>query len=80
MDLITFNQKVGELIGSVKDQLRAECVRLFLSGAIDVESYQDNFVLPKIMISVSLRNIADDFSPSRFSAKYSSDMENLKHF
>ena len=53
-----------------------ECERLFDSGGIDTKSYDDNYKLPKITLSVALENKVD----SLIFPGLNPERENLKHF
>jgi hypothetical protein len=59
-----FDAKIDDLIdasfiGYVKD----ECTRLFKSGAVDTEKYEDNYRLPKTILTVALENTAHQYRP-----------------
>ena len=47
-------------------------------GSLDVESYDDKFVLPKIIMHVVCHAMADDWAP--FTKEQDEEVENLKCF
>lgn len=54
-------------IGELLEQHRAACLesaeKLLRSGAIDWQTYEDNFRLPKILLTACLQDHARDFAP-----------------
>lgn len=44
-------------------KLREECARLLESGGVDLEAYENDFRLPKIVLSTALKNEAWQFKP-----------------
>jgi hypothetical protein len=73
-----FTTKVGEMIGNLPKDIRLECDRLMRSGAIDLESYGDNYMAPKIVLFVALENITRGFRP--LSDEAMEEARNLRHF
>jgi hypothetical protein len=57
----------------------AEAHRLFKSGAIDPEDYENNAVLPKLILYVALRNIAAQYKPTHTKA-HDKTIKNLERF
>ena len=56
-----------------------ESKRLLDSGAIDKDKFvDDEFALPKIVLTVVLESLADQYRPRH--DEYKEDVENLKHF
>ena len=56
--------KINELVDLFAASLKAECERLYRSGAVDVDSYDaDNYILPKVLVTVAIRRRKDDFAP-----------------
>ena len=69
-----FTKKTRGLIKNL--DIIKECERLFDSGGIDTKSYEDNYKLPKIILSVALENnVASLIFPG-----WKPERENLKHF
>ena len=62
----------------IGNYIEKECLRLFECGAINTADYEDNFVLPKIILSVALLNCADQYKPLH--EKYLKEQKNLKNF
>lgn len=58
-----FNEKVSELLISVNDVVKYECYKLFKSGVIDVEKYDNDFVLPRIILNVALKKATTAHRP-----------------
>lgn len=59
-----------ELTKELKSDVLKEAERLLNSGAVDVREYQDNFVLPKLLMVTALRNVADGLSPVSWNKNY----------
>ncbi len=51
-----------------------ECLKLFDSGGIDNSSFSNNYLLPKIILHVALKNLAQQYKPL---SGYSEDINNL---
>jgi len=47
----------------INDYIAKETVRLFESGGIIPADYENNYLLPKIIISIALRNLSDQYRP-----------------
>jgi len=74
-----FSRKIDYLTDEdfVKD-LRHECMRLFLSGAVNIEEYEDNYRLPKNILMIALENFATQHdSPNTVDKK---EIRNLRKF
>lgn len=52
-----FEQKIDDLLAGVN--VRAECLRLFNSGAINPETAGDDYYEPRAVLITALRNCAD---------------------
>ena len=73
-----FENKIKEMMKDVIKETLKECTRLFESGAVDTESYENNFSLPKIILAVALEKMSDQYYPL-FNG-HSEEIRNLKHF
>ena len=71
-------EKVKELNELLSVRLEAEIERLYDSGGIDPEKYEDNYLLPKILLHVALTKEAECFQP--LSKEGKADAKNLYHF
>jgi hypothetical protein len=70
---------VDELIKDMAKVLKANCVRLYKSGALDIESYDvSGFALAKILLTASMEQCKDQSYP--FTDTFRKDVENLLHF
>lgn len=56
-------KKIEKMIPDVIDFIAKEANRLLNSGAVDTDSYEDNFALPKIILIIALRNAAEQYMP-----------------
>lgn len=73
-----FKDKTDELLKEVEPYLKKEVLRLFKSGAIDSNDYEDNFLLPKIILGVALANLREEYM---FSSKIQNKIvKNLRCF
>lgn len=75
-------QKTDELIRDLSKVLKGRVDYLLHSGAIDLESYEDNFYLPKIIINAVLKSTANDFPycPPKSDKKAHKEIKNLQRF
>ena len=58
-----FTKRLKEMTRNTKHLTEEECMRLFKSGAINTGDYEDNYLLPKIILTAALENIARRFHP-----------------
>lgn len=58
-----FWSKYNELKAQIDDHLRDEAKRILSSGSIDREAYDDDYQLPKIILTAALLHEADSWSP-----------------
>lgn len=74
-------EKVVELIQDIEPGIYKEAERLLDSGAVEVSEYEDNFILPKMLVSVALEKISGDLRPPKsVSASVKRDIANLRCF
>jgi len=74
-----FTKRIEELFAfGIDKMIKGECRRLFKSGAIDPENHGDDFLLPKLIMTVALQNIADQYMPSN--TKVQREVRNLRRF
>lgn len=78
MEKEQFRAKVKEMAVDVQNSIIYDSLRLFNSGGIDSLSYEDNYLLPKIILSVVLHNLSAQYAP--INPKGKRDAANLKHF
>jgi len=85
--LLQFNKKIEELLDSTRESIRINADKAFRSGAVDTESYEDNYLLPKIILVACLENETDLWRPSprdhkanREIKKANREIKNLRHF
>lgn len=57
--------KIDEMIVSnnLIDEIKKECERLLNSSAIELKDFKDNFLLPKIILGIALRNQSAQYKP-----------------
>ena len=60
-------KKTRELIRRSADRMRKNVERVFLSGAVEPSSYEDNYVLPTAIMLALLKEEMTEFRPSQFS-------------
>ena len=73
-----FTKRLKEMTRNTKRLTEEECIRLFESGAINTGDYEDNYLLPKIILTVALENIAWQFKP--LNPQDNREVANLRHF
>jgi hypothetical protein len=71
--------KVDELIRRTAKDLKTTCIRLYNSGAIDVEKYSPgDYALAKILFTAAMHDCKDNVRP--LSDDFKEDLENLQSF
>lgn len=60
-------RKTRELIRRSADRMRRNLEKVFLSGAVNLPSYEDNYVLPTAIMLALLKEEMGEFQPSQFS-------------
>ena len=56
-------QKVRELAQTARRDIIAECEKLIASGGVDMRKYEDNYFLPKILMTAAMERRIDQFMP-----------------
>lgn len=70
---------VDELLGEMTKILKANCVKLYKSGGIDVKKYKTcGFALTKVLLAALIIQCRDQFHP--LSNDFRKDLRNLLHF
>ena len=78
-----FKKKIASMKKDINKFIDAETLRLFKSGAIDIEAFEDDFLLPRIILSVALGNLTTGHMEmvGRFAGKETKkEIENLSRF
>ena len=70
--------KVHELLSKSHATIIAKSERILHSNAIDLDSYENDYLLPKMILYVALRECADSWKPNTPSVR--EDLKNLEHF
>lgn len=60
-------KKTRELIRRSADRMRKNVEKVFLSGAVNLPSYEDNYVLPTAIMLALLEDEMRNFQPTNFS-------------
>ena len=60
-------KKTRELIRRSTDRMRKNIERVFMSGAVNLPSYEDNYVLPTAIMLALLKEELENFKPTQFS-------------
>lgn len=71
-------EKVHEMAEKVPAKILEKADQLIKSGAIELEDYEDNYILPKILLVAALEYEADQWRP--FDRNYQKTIKNLSHF
>lgn len=73
-----FIKKINSMLPGCKKVIQKESLRLFKSGGIDTNSFENNYVLPKIILLVTLENLSKEFYFLGENNK--KDLKNLRNF
>ena len=60
-------KKTRELIRRSADRMRKNVEKVFLSGAVNLPSYEDNYALPTAIMLALLEEEMRNFQPTNFS-------------
>lgn len=80
MDKLQIENKLDTLLEQTKQNLKDEAMLLLNSGGVDTAQYSDNYLLPKILLTVALENEVDKVSPPKSMKQEWKDIRNLRHF
>ena len=75
---VQFEEKVDSMLPDLTQDIREEATRLFSSGALDTEAYDDDYILPKICLTVAIENQVYRRMP--FHPDHKKEVANLRHF
>ena len=75
-----FQDNYDRLIKDTENDIKEEGLRLIESRAIEIEGYEDNYLLPKIVLTVALENCAGKVSPPASWKAEWRDIRNLRKF
>ena len=78
MNEYDFTIKIKEMITDCNEYLLKECKKLFESGGVDTSKFSNDYILPKIVLTVALNNAAYQYEPH--GKEYKKDMRNLSYF
>lgn len=67
-------KKTRELIRRSTERMRKNIERVFMSGAVNLPSYEDNYLLPTAIMLALLEEETRQYKPSTFS-KYKRQIE-----
>lgn len=72
--------KVKEMVDrDYKDgTILKKCAQLLDSGGLNIEKYEDNYILPRILLHVALKNEVFQYKPR--SKEEQKEAANLEHF
>lgn len=73
-----FKRKFKELLTTNNKEMLRLADHYWNSGALDKSSYDDDFVLPKIVMTACCERMVHQWMP--FSSEYRDIVANLKHF
>ena len=73
-------EKIAEMTHAVLEYLTDETNRLLRSGAIDFENREDNYRLPKVVLTMALENCAAQYRPRSWQTDEKKLLANLRHF
>ena len=59
-----FFEKLNEMLPDVQRVILQKAKKVFSSGAVDTESYEDNYLLPKIFLSAMGKEIEFLYLPT----------------
>jgi len=73
-----FNEKLHVMKKEMNQEIEKECLRLLNSGAVDIGSYDDDYLLPKLILCAALQNSSKQYLP--FAKEHIKKVKNLLNF
>jgi len=58
-----FKKKIASMKRDVNKYIDEETIRLFKCGGVDPTSYEDDYILPKIILKAALKNLSFQYMP-----------------
>jgi len=62
------------------DFIKKEVERLLSVGAVDLDDYENNYKLPKVILITALRNCASQYLPPKDNKPLHKEIKNLSHY
>ena len=72
-------EKIDEMMPDITKLIKEKAVYYLNSGAIDIDGFSDNYLLPKILLSVICDDIKNQYYPYN-DEKSKKVIKNLKNF
>ena len=72
--------KVLEMVTGTPARIMEKAEQLLKSGAIEPGNYEDNYILPKILLVAALEHEADAWRPLKENKAGRKAIANLRHF
>ena len=70
-------KKTRQLIRESAQSMRKNIDRILLSGAVDITAYEDNYILPKMIICALLKEEQHQYKPLDNNKQMDKDIENM---
>lgn len=71
-----FRKKIASMKQDINSYIDRETLRLFESGGVDPDSFENSYALPKIILFVTLQNLGKQYRP----LTYDKELKNLQYF
>ena len=78
MEKAYFKEKIDSMMPDLIQDITKESMRLFNSGAIDTNQYENDYLLPRIILTVAIENQIKQYFPLCIEGK--KEVKNLRHF
>ncbi len=80
MNKSEFIEKIDQLVDAhFMESIKDHCISLFWSGAVETDNYEDNFRLPKNILTVVLEHTSRQYSPPISSGRFTKDWKDIKN-
>jgi len=73
-----FREKFADLLQQTNNRITERAEHLLASGAISLSDYEDDYLLPKIILTACLEDAVFQWRP--YNPKYRAEVKNLSHF
>lgn len=78
MNKALFLKRVDSMMPDLIEGIKKECDKLYDCGGVDTGAYEDDFFLPKIVLTVAIENQVYQYMP--LSPEGKKVVKNLRHF
>jgi hypothetical protein len=83
MTYAQFSDKINELLAGdagIQEVIKDACMKLTKAGCLDLDSAEDNYLLPKQVLCAVLKELAKQYEPPSNNKKWLKQVSNMQIF